>query len=591
MSHYRSNTADLEFNLLAAHDVAGQLAACDLEPETVRQILNEFDRFVTEKWAPSFVAADRHHLRVVKGEVHLAPELKESLVALWEGGWEKIGSPIELGGTPVPPILFWGLQELMLGGNATGAFYASGPLFANVIFLEGTDDQKQLARLMLDRHWAGTMMLTEPDAGSDVGAGTTKARLVEGDTYELEGTKRFITSGEHDGTENIIHLVLARVEGGPAGTKGLSLFIVPKFLVKPDGTLGERNGVVCTRLEEKLGLKGSATAEMSFGAERLCVGYLVGGVHDGIRQMFRVIQHARMTIGSKSTATLSAGYQAALAYARERVQGPDLARATDKSSPRVEIINHPDVRRMLMLQKAHAEGLRALVSYTAWVQGQARFDNKPALWEKRAELLLPLVKGYSSEKAFELLSLSMQVLGGAGYTVDFPIEQYLRDAKIDSIYEGTTGIQALDLFFRKIVRDQGATITALGNEILEFVKAGEAGDALTIEREMLGGALADLQAQLGVMVENALAWAVAPERIYRVGLHANSLLESLAEVVIGWQLLRHAEIAEGRQGDFYDGKSASARFFVRHVAPKIAARRLATEAEDGQLMHLPDAAW
>jgi alkylation response protein AidB-like acyl-CoA dehydrogenase len=292
------------------------------------------------------------------------------------------------------------------------------------------------------------MVLTEPDAGSDVGAGTTKA-IDQGDgTWHIEGVKRFITSGEHDITENIIHLVLARPEGAGPGSKGLSLFVVPKYLVDGDGSLGERNGVVATNIEKKMGLKGSTTCELTFGQDDPAVGYLVGDRHDGRRQMFRVIEYARMMIGTKAMGTLSTGYLNALEYAKERKQGSDLTRATDKSAPRVPIIDHPDVRRMLMTQKAHAEGLRALVLYTAWVQDQVILHPGDDRWERLNDLLLPLVKGYSSEKAYQLLSMSLQVFGGSGYTQDYPMEQYIRDARIDTIYEGTTGIQALDLCFR-----------------------------------------------------------------------------------------------------------------------------------------------
>jgi hypothetical protein len=345
--------------------------------------------------------------------------------------------------------------------------------------------------------------------------------------------------------------------------------------------------VYATNVEKKMGLKGSSTCEMTFGLEHPAIGYLVGGVHDGIRQMFRVIEHARMTIGTKSAATLSTGYLNALEYAKERKQGADLARATDKTAPKVEIIEHPDVRRMLMIQKAYAEGLRALWIYAAYCQDQAIVSDDQERWEKRSDFLLPLVKGYSSEKAYELLAMSLQVLGGSGYTQDYPMEQYIRDAKIDTVYEGTTGIQALDLFFRKIARDQGVTVAQLSADITEFVKGGVGSDALSGERDTLARMLDDAQAHLGVMVNHALA-AVAgsPEEIYKTGLHASSLLESLSEVVIAWQLLGHADIAlPGADTDpFLEGKVASARFFVAHVAPKIAARRAAAEIEDGALM-------
>jgi hypothetical protein len=326
------------------------------------------------------------------------------------------------------------------------------------------------------------------------------------------------------------------------------------------------------------------------------IGYLVGDVHEGIRQMFLVIEDARMSIGVKSAATLSTGYLNALEYAQERIQGPDLAEATNKTAPRVPIIDHPNVRRMLIEQKAHAEGLRALFVYTTWVLDQARLHPDDEQWAKLGDLLLPLVKGYSSEKAYELLAQSLQVFGGSGYTRDYPIEQYIRDAKIDTLYEGTTGIQGLDLFFRKIARDKGATLGVLSQEILGTVKGGH--EELVAERELLGQALEDVQGQIGVMVTHALASGQEPAEIYKTGLHTTSLLESLAELIIGWLLIRHAAIAidahDGATEDdrsFYEGKIAAARWFVANVLPEAALRRSSAEAEDGSLMDLPVAAF
>jgi len=592
MSHYRSNLRDLEFNLFEVHrlqDYLGKGSFGDLDGEAARAVLVGLERLAADEWAASFVTADRTPLELEGSTVKLPDALQASLRALREGGWDRFGLPPDLGGVEVPHLLFWATQELLLGANPTAVFYAGGGLFARVIFEEGTPDQQELARLMVERGWAGTLVLTEPDAGSDVGAGTTRAIEVDGNTYHLEGVKRFITGGEHDATDNIIHLVLARREGAGPGTKNLSLFIVPKYLINDDGSLGDRNGVTATNVEHKMGLKGSATCELTFGAGRPAVGYLLGGVHDGIRQMFRVISHARMTIGTKSAATLSTGYLNALAYATARIQGPDLARANDREAPRIPIIHHPDVRRMLMLQKAHAEGLRALWTYAAWTRDQADLHPEDDLWARLTDLLLPLVKGYSSEKAYELLATSLQVLGGSGYLVDYPIEQYIRDAKIDSIYEGTTGIQALDLFFRKIVKDQGQTVAFLVSQIGEFVKATGDDDQLASERERLGEMVDDTQAHLGAAVGYLFAARELSEEVYKAALHLNSLLESLAETVIAWQLLRHAELALARtdQDPFFAGKVASARFFVRHVRPKIAARRGAAETEDGSLMNLP----
>lgn len=587
MSHYRSNLRDIEFNLFEVHRIQDYLQAPpfdQVDRDTVSDLLAQVEVFACKEWAASFVAADRLPLTLVDGEVRLPTALKESLSALAASGFDQIGLPTALGGIPIPPSVVWAVQELFLGANPTAVFYATGGLFARVLEEEGTESQRRLAKLMVERKWAGTMVLTEADAGSDVGAGATRAVHVAGEAYQLEGVKRFITAGEHDAAQNIIHFVLARPVGGGLGTKGLSLFIVPKFLINADGSLGERNGIVATKLEDKLGIRGSATCELTLGADRPCQGYLVGGVHDGIRQMFKVIQHARMTIGVKSAATLSTGYLTALAYAKERVQGPDLVRANDKTSPRVPIINHPDVRRMLMDQKAYAEGLRALVMYAGAMLDRAQLQ--PDEPSRRADLLLPLVKGYSSETAFRQLAASLQVLGGAGYTEDFPIAQYLRDSKIDSIYEGTTGIQALDLFFRKIVRDQGETVSKLLVEIGEFAKAGTE-DGLAEERELLARMVEDTHGHLAAMVNRL------PARLHEVGLHTNSLLESLAEVVIGWLLLRGAEVAADHiPGDgFYEGKVASARWFVRKVAPRLTVRRLAAEDEQGWLMALDSSAF
>jgi hypothetical protein len=292
--------------------------------------------------------------------------------------------------------------------------------------------------------------------------------------------------------------------------------------------------------------------------------------------------------------TLSTGYLNALEYAQQRVQGADLTEASDKSAPRVPIINHPDVRRSLMAQKAYAEGLRALVSYTAWVQDQAKLHPEDDTWERRNDLLLPLVKGYSSEVAYRLLGDALTIFGGSGYTQDYPIEQYIRDAKIDTVYEGTTGIQALDLFFRKIARDKGTALASITGDIVEFVKGGEGDDVLAAEREILGTMLDDVQAHIAVMVENLMASLDGDkEEIYKVGLHATPLLESMSEVVVAWQLLRHAEIAFPKvdEDPFYKGKVESALWYLADVASNAAARRKRAVAEDGHLMDLPVAAF
>jgi len=592
MSHYKSNLRDLEFNLFEVHRIQDYLGGgvwSDLDEAIARDILVEIERLSREDFAASYVDQDRIPLVLENGEVHLPESVQAGVRAFKEGGWDRLGAPTEMDGMSVPPSLGWATQEMQLAANTTVSWYSGGTLFARVLFEEGTESQKELAKLWLDKQWSGSMMLTEPDAGSDVGLASTKAIDMGDGTWHIEGVKRFITGGEHDASENIIHLVLARPEGAIAGTKGLSLFVVPKYLVNEDGSLGERNGVYATNLEKKMGLKGSTTCEMTFGVAHPAIGYLVGDKHDGIRQMFKVIEGARMMIGAKSMGTLSTGYLNALEYAKERHQGADLTRGGDKNAPRVPIIAHPDVRRMLMNLKAYSEGLRALVLYTGWVQDQVVLHPDDDRWARRSDLLLPLVKGYSSEKAYEQLADALQVFGGSGFTQDYPLEQYIRDTKIDTIYEGTTGIQALDLFFRKIAKDQGTTLADLVSEITEFVKGGLGEDPLAVDRERLGSMLDDAQVQLGSMVENLMASLVGEStEIYKVGLHTNSLLETLAEVIIAWQLLRQAEVAITRvdEDPFYAGKVESARWFLRQTAPRVAARRERATTEDGSLMKM-----
>jgi alkylation response protein AidB-like acyl-CoA dehydrogenase len=628
MSHYRSNLRDIEFNLfevLGADSYFGTGPFEAVDGEQARMLLTEMERFARESiWGESFVAADRTPLELSpEGDVTIPEELDQALTAFYDAGWHLMPLPTHLGGYGAPPSIRWSGTELLAGSHATASLWPIGALMASIIDQIGTEGQKRVfARALVEDRWGGTMVLTEPDAGSDVGAGVTKARFVEaagdddlGDVYHLEGIKRFITSADAQTHPNTLHLVLARPEGAAPGTKGLSLFLVPKRHVDADGTIGERNGVRVSNLEKKMGIKGSATCELSLGQDgEPCVGYLAGNVHDGIKQMFLVIEYARMMVGTKAMATLSTGYLNALDYAKVRVQGPDMTQMTDKTAPKVEIIKHPDVRRMLMTQKAHAEGMRALVMYAGWVQDQAQLAADPSTgggedadehdrWIAREDLLLPLVKGYCSEKAYELLgSMSLQTFGGSGYTQDYPIEQYIRDAKIDTLYEGTTAIQALDLLFRKIVRDQGATLTWFADQIRTFLKAGPENDALAEERERLGTALDATQSHLGVLLQHAMASMDESKRteLYKTGLQSTAFLESLAEVLIGWLLLRQAEVAHdaleagvGSDSDraFYTGKLAAARFFARSVLPKAGLRAQVAAEEDGALMDVPENAF
>ena len=611
MSHYKSNLRDIEFNLfevLRRQDLLGQPPYPELDEETVRGILGELERMATGPLAESFADADRNPpvFDPATNSVRIPESLRKSFRTFMDAEWYRLSLPAELGGTQAPRSLNWALAELILGSNPAIWMYSSGHTMARVLWELGTPEQKRFAEQAIEAEWGATMVLTEPDAGSDVGAGRTRAIEQPDGTWHLEGVKRFITSAEHDLADNIFHLVLARPEGAGPGTKGLSMFLVPKYLVAADGTLGERNGVFVTTVEHKMGLKASTTCELTFGAEpgRPAVGTLVGGVHDGIRQMFKVIEDARMMVGTKAIATLSTGYLNALDFARNRVQGADLTPMTDKTAPRVTIIHHPDVRRMLMLQKAYAEGMRALILYTAAIQDTLQIAAAAGATDETAaglnDLLLPVVKGVGSERSYEMLTLSLQTLGGSGFLQDYPIEQYIRDAKIDSLYEGTTGIQSLDLFFRKIVRDNGQAFGTLLGKIRDFAAADGGNGRLKAERAALAEGAAHVEAIAGTMAGFLMASAEQPAEIYKAGLNTTRLLMALGDLVIGWLLLTHAEIAlrrldeipaDAADRDFYAGKVGAARFFAATVLPRLAAERKSAEETTLDLMELPEGAF
>lgn len=450
------------------------------------------------------------------------------------------------------------------------------------------------------------MVLTEPDAGSDVGAGRTKAVKQDDGSWHIDGVKRFITSADSDDMfENIMHLVLARPEGAGPGTKGLSLFFVPKFIPNFEtGEPGERNGVFVTNVEHKMGLKVSATCELSFGQHGVpAKGWLVGEVHNGIAQMFDVIEQARMMVGTKAIATLSTGYLNALEYAKTRVQGADMTQLTDKTAPRVTITHHPDVRRSLMTQKVYAEGLRALYLYATTFQDAVAAKTINGVEAEDAvklnDLLLPVIKGVGSERAYEKLTESLQTFGGSGFLQDYPIEQYIRDAKIDSLYEGTTAIQAQDFFFRKIVKDQGKSLAFISGQIEEFVKSETGNGRLKAERALLATALEDVQGMAASMTANLMAAQQEITQVYKVGTASVRFLMSVGDLLIGWLLQRQAAVAiealdagaTGADKSFYEGKIAAASFFAKNMLPLLTSTRAVLENVDNDIMELDEAAF
>ena len=608
MGHYIANRRDLEFNLFEVFnrgDVYGTGPFAEMDADTARSVLSEIERLAVTELAESLADSDRNP-PVFDPTTHsatLPAAFKKSYQAYMDAEWWRLGLPEELGGTPCPPSLRWSVAELVLGANPALWMYSDGPGFASLIAGLGTEEQKKIAHRMVENLWTATMVLTEPDAGSDVGAGRTRAIRQPDGSWHIEGVKRFITGGEHDLASNIVHFVLARPEGAGPGTKGLSLFIVPKSLFDWDtGELRERNGAYVTGVEHKMGLKVSTTCEITFGAEHPAVGWQLGEVHDGIRQMFQIIEYARMMVGTKAIATLSTGYLNALAYAKERIQGPDLANFADKSAPRVPITRHPDVRRSLMFQKAYVEGMRALVIYTATTQDRILLASSGGGTDdaaaRRNDLLLPIVKGYGSEKSYELLAQALQTFGGSGYLQDYPLEQYIRDAKIDTLYEGTTAIQGQDFFFRKIVRDQGEALTALAEEIKKFLARATGGAALAAERDLLSCAVLDLEGILGAMLAQLTATGDDVRNIYRVGQNTTRLLLASGDVIVAYLLLRAAAVAleklptaTGSDRAFYQGKVAAARFFASNVLPPLAAQRAIAESIDNSLMDLAEDAF
>jgi hypothetical protein len=611
MGHYKSNVRDLEFNLFEVLALEKALATGDfgdLDGESVREMLEEAARLAEGPVAESFADADRHPptFDPKKHTVSMPDSFKASLRAWQQGEWFRIGLAEEVGGVPAPSMLAWAINEFVLGAQPAAFICLSGPISSNILFGIGNEPQKHWATLGVERNWGATMVLTEPDAGSDVGAGRTKAVQQPDGTWHLDGVKRFITNGDTDDLfENIMHLVLARPEGAAPGTKGLSLFVVPKFLFDPEtGEPGERNGVYVTGLEHKMGLKVSPTCELTFGQhDRPAVGWLVGGTHNGIAQMFRVIEYARMMVGTKAIATLSTGYLNALDYAKTRVQGADLTKMTDKTAPRVTIVHHPDVRRALLMQKAYAEGLRALYLYTAAHQDFAVADivsgADAEMAERVNDLLLPIVKGVGSERAYQCLTESLQTFGGSGFLQDYPIEQYIRDAKIDSLYEGTTAIQAQDFFFRKIARDQGRALQHVVGQIETFLGSDTARAELSDARTLLATALADLQAMAMTMTGFLLSAQENPRDLYRLGLESVRFLLAVGDLLIGWLLTHQAEIAlnalDGEVSDrdraFYTGKVAVANFFAKNVLPRLTSERRIVAAVDLTVMNLREEAF
>ncbi len=530
-------------------------AFSSFEASDVELLLNEGLRFAREVLAPANLPGDREGCRYEDGTVRVPQAFHEAYQKQGEAGWLAMTSDPEYGGQGLPFAVGATLGEMFVGANCSLSMLAGlSRAAASLIIEHGTDAMRQkYVRPLIEGRWQGTMCLTEPHAGTAVGDINTAAFRRDG-KYYVRGQKIFITGGEHDLAENTIHLVLARLEGAPAGTKGLSLFVVPKFRVDAQGRPGEFNDVVCTGIEEKLGIHGSPTCAMSFGENDQCVGELIGEENDGMRVMFDMMNAARIGVGLQGVALGSWAYLTALEYARERIQGVETKNFRDPNAPRVPIVRHPDVRRMLATMRAYSEGGRALLLYAAMcsdLADHAQDAEQKEHAQRRLDLLTPICKAYCSDRGFETASLALQTFGGHGYLKDYPVEQILRDARIAPIYEGTNGIQAMDLLARKVGREQGRLFIELMADIDACLQ--RCGD-----RERLADIVQRVKAAKAQIEQTTMSFAaqqMSGEIDYPL-LSATPYLRMLGNVVVGWLLAQQAEIAETRLGEKFAEKNA-----------------------------------
>ena len=568
--------------------------------EEVRTSLAECYRFAREVLGPLNVVGDIEGCKLKDGKVVTPTGFKDAWKKLYEAGWKAISVPPELGGAGAPRSVQVLIEEMLSGSNTAFNMYpglAYGA--AEVIEQFGTPEQKKTyCQNMFTGQWGGTMCLTEPHAGTDVGSAKTSASRNPDGSYSIRGTKIFISGGDHDLAENVIHLVLARVEGAPPGTKGLTLFIVPKIRV--DGT---SNDVSVGALEHKMGINGSATCVLNFGDNGQCLGWPVGGeekINQGMPQMFKLMNAARISVGVQGVSVASSAYLNALEYAKDRKQGSSITHWKDATAPRVPIIEHADVRRMLLHMKAHVEGVRALAIKLAHHQDQVyvytgKDEAKTAYHQGQVDLLVPLVKAYGSDQGFRVCEMAIQTYGGAGYTRDYPVEQYCRDAKIFSIYEGTNHIQAMDLVGRKLGQAGGANLQAFLGDVQKFVAAQSNHPTLGSAVKKLGAA----QEALAGTAMRLLMWFQSGQ-LALVPLSANRFCEMMSELTVAWLLLEGAVVAEAAKAKvapehpdhaFYAGKTAAALYYARNVLPGVEHKAQLLADEDKSPLEIPDAAF
>ena len=547
----------------------------EFNKKTCNMIITEARALAVNELLPLLAEGDEQGVRLDAGIVKVPESFHRVYKLIQQGEWNNLGVPQEMGGQGAPAFVAAAAAEYFLGANwALYCYTTMGNGTAHIINLYGTAEQKEkYIKKLTSAEWGGTMLLTEPEAGSDVGALTTTAVRNDDGTYSLTGSKIFITNGEHDLADNIINPVLARIEGDPPGTKGISLFLVPKYFVNDDGSLGARNDIVCSGIEEKHGIHASATCSMTLGSKGNCVGYLLGEERQGMKIMFNMINHARMSTGLQAMSYASAAYLLAVNYARERIQGRDLENFADHSAPSVAIIRHPDVRRNLLWMKSYVDGMRSFFYYMTRCRSQAVIGESAEKREKFGDLfsmLTPIVKDYMAVKGHEVCIQAIQVFGGAGYTKDYLVEQYARDCKITSIYEGTSGIQAMDLLARKIGMKKGLVFMHFLSEIQETVAQAKAVDVLndlSLKVETTANRLGEVALHIGKM---------AMSKNFKVAFaHALPFLYAVGDTIVAWMLLWRAVTAseklasrpKKKDAAFYEGQLKTAEFYINTELP------------------------
>ena len=583
----------LEVEKLSKHE-----KFADFNKKTVDLIVTEARSLAIKEMLPALKLGDEEGCRFENGTV-IVPEAFQKLYDLLkEGEWIAMCDDPEWGGQGMPTTVSLAAMNYFDGANY--------PFMLHTILLHGaaklvetfgTDKQKALyLKKMLSGEWGGTMLLTEPEAGSDVGALTTSAVKNDDGTYTISGSKIFISAGENDLVENIIHPVLARIEGAPAGTDGISLFLVPKIRVNDDGSLGEPNDVVCTGIEKKMGIHGSPTCSLTLGGKGNCRGTLLGKENKGMRAMFVMMNEARLEVGMQGLGCASASYLNALSYARERIQSRSL-QATSKEAPPVPIIQHPDVRRMLLSMKAYTEGMRSIIYYIGWCEDQIRTSSdadEKQKYQGLIDVLTPIGKGYVTDKAFEVCNQGVQIFGGYGYTKEYPQEQLLRDCKITHLYEGTNGIQAMDLLGRKLGLNKGRSYKDLIKEMRDMAETAKAVSGL----ETLA---ADVENAISKLEEAALSIGstARSENMMSAFAHAYSFMEVTGDTVMAWMLLWRAVLATRKLSNgakkkdlnFYDGQVKSARYFIKSVLPLTIAKSDIIIAGDDTVIQISEDAF